>query len=43
MGDGGKIVMDDGSGDGQWRRSGRRDGKAVAMGDKMAAAQWTVQ
>jgi hypothetical protein len=40
---GNKIVMDGGSGDGQQRRNGQRDGKAIAMGNGMAVAQWTAQ
>ncbi len=39
MDGGGVIPMDGGSGDGQhWQRNGRRDGGAIAMGNKTAAA-----
>ncbi len=40
----GKIAMDSDSGDGQQQqRNGQRDSKAVAMGNRMAVAQWTSQ
>ncbi len=40
---GGDIAMDGGSGNGQRQCNGRRDGKAIAMGNGMAASQWTAQ
>jgi hypothetical protein len=39
MDGGGKIVMDGGSGNWQWRR----DGKAIAMGNWTVAVQWMAQ
>ncbi len=40
----GKIAMDSNSHDGQQQwRNGRQDSKAVAMGNRMAVAQWTAQ
>ncbi len=44
MNGGGKIKMDSGSGDGQRRRKGRRNGKSNAMGKAAAMggnARWT--
>jgi hypothetical protein len=39
----GVIAMDGSSSNGQWRRNGRLDGKAIAMGNERALAQWTAQ
>jgi hypothetical protein len=40
MDGGSEIVMDGGSGNGQqWQCNGRRDGRAIAMSNEMAAAQ----
>jgi hypothetical protein len=38
MDSGSKIAMDGGSINGQRRRNGRQDGKAIAMGNGMAVA-----
>jgi hypothetical protein len=43
MDGGGKIVMDGGSGNGQWQRNGQKDGKAITMGDGTEVAQWMAQ
>jgi hypothetical protein len=43
MNEGGKIVMDSGSSDGQWRRNGQRGSKAIAMGNGMVASRWMAQ
>ncbi len=40
--DGGSVItMDGSSGNGQQRRNGQWDGKAIAMGDGTVVAQWT--
>jgi hypothetical protein len=43
MDGGSMIVMDGGSRDGQWRCNGWWDDGVIAMGNGMAAAQWTAQ
>ncbi len=40
---GSKIVMNGGSGDGQRRCNGQRDGKEISMGNGTAAARWMAQ
>jgi hypothetical protein len=36
----GKIVIDGGSNDGQQRRNGQQDGKAITMGNETVAVRW---
>ncbi len=43
MDGGGKIAMEGGSSDGQRQHNGRRDGKAIAIGNGIAVAWWTEQ
>jgi hypothetical protein len=43
MDNGGKIMMDSGSSNGQQWRNGQQDGEAIAMGNGMVAAQWMAQ
>ncbi len=36
-------MMDGSSNNGQWQHNEQQDGKAIAMGDGTAVAQWTAQ
>jgi hypothetical protein len=43
MDSGGKIMMDGGSGDEQWRRNGWWDGKVFVIGNGTVVVQWMAQ